>query len=268
MSSLAANLASVSSASLSDALNDTLPRVLAGTMSKEEKARRKSFQIEYPKQLWYFLAVLLFTVALCQFISFLAVKISRRRLVPAATANASGGQADPETNGGAQVGPHVKKAVSLRRIPSAIVNAFRVLAFRCTIHMGSSYSLNLAEVTLTFMYIIALFTWTFINSTLFALYVPRRFADAFFVYPSSASCISLFLLFLCAATDWSGQKFNILYYANRSGTIANSQFPLITALGTKNNVISSGWPFTFYFPSIFGVLADLCVFSDYRSQLR
>lgn len=40
------------------------------------------------------------------------------------------------------------------------------------------------------------------------------------------------------ATDLEGKKLDYQYWGNRAGTIAASQLPLVTALGTKNNVIS------------------------------
>lgn len=40
------------------------------------------------------------------------------------------------------------------------------------------------------------------------------------------------------ATDLEGVKYDIAYWGNRAGTIAASQMPLVTALGTKNNVLS------------------------------
>ena len=42
------------------------------------------------------------------------------------------------------------------------------------------------------------------------------------------------------ATDTDGNTLDLAYWCNRSGTLATTQFPLITALGTKNNIISGG----------------------------
>ncbi|EPQ54152.1 hypothetical protein GLOTRDRAFT_44599 [Gloeophyllum trabeum ATCC 11539] len=39
-------------------------------------------------------------------------------------------------------------------------------------------------------------------------------------------------------TDLEGVKFDWSFYSNRAGTLAASQFPLITVLGTKNNVLT------------------------------
>ncbi|KAG1894070.1 ferric reductase NAD binding domain-containing protein [Suillus fuscotomentosus] len=94
-------------------------------------------------------------------------------------------------------------AFSWRRIPLGLVNAYRVISFRWTLEFGKSYTLNMAEVFVTVAYIVFLFVWTFINTT-----------------------------------DLESQKLDISYWCNRSGMLASSQFPLITALGTKNNIVS------------------------------
>ncbi|KAF5389874.1 hypothetical protein D9757_003573 [Collybiopsis confluens] len=91
---------------------------------------------------------------------------------------------------------------SLQKLPTVMFALYRVVAFRLTLDFGS-FSLNLTEVVLTMMYIAALFTWTLINTT-----------------------------------NVSGKKFDINYWSNRAGVLIASQIPLITALGTKNNLIS------------------------------
>ncbi|KAG1768915.1 ferric reductase NAD binding domain-containing protein [Suillus placidus] len=98
---------------------------------------------------------------------------------------------------------HRRHAFSWRRIPLGLVNAYRVISFRWTLEFGKSYTLNMAEVFVTMTYIIFLFVWTFINTT-----------------------------------DLEGYTLDITYWSNRSGILAASQFPLITALGTKNNIVS------------------------------
>ena len=59
-----------------------------------------------------------------------------------------------------------RRYASITRLPLVIVNAYRVLAFRTTLTIGP-FNLNLAEVALTIAYIVALFVWSFINSTSF-----------------------------------------------------------------------------------------------------
>ncbi|KAG2095871.1 ferric reductase NAD binding domain-containing protein [Suillus discolor] len=92
---------------------------------------------------------------------------------------------------------------SLRRIPLAIVNVYRVVAFRWTLEIGKSYTLNMAEVFVTVAYIALLLIYAFVNTT-----------------------------------SVEGQKLDIIYWSNRIAMLASSQFPIITALGTKNNLVS------------------------------
>lgn len=106
---------------------------------------------------------------------------------------------------------------SIRRLPLAIVNAYRVLAFRTTFIIGP-FSLNLAEVALTIAYIVTLFVSSFINSTC-SVAIPCT---------NSRTRI---------ATSLNGTRFARQYYVNRAATIACSQLPLVAALGTKNNIV-------------------------------
>ncbi|KAF8838286.1 hypothetical protein BDN67DRAFT_907648 [Paxillus ammoniavirescens] len=61
----------------------------------------------------------------------------------------------------------------------------------------------MAEVFVTIAYIVFLYVWAFINTT-----------------------------------NLEGDKLDWTYWYNRAGILASSQFPLITALGTKNNLVS------------------------------
>ncbi|KAF7337128.1 Ferric/cupric reductase transmembrane component 1 [Mycena venus] len=89
----------------------------------------------------------------------------------------------------------------IRCLPLAVVHVFRTVAFRITASFGS-YTLNVAEFFLACGYITAIFTWEFVNTT-----------------------------------DLEGERFSLRYYANRAGHIAATQFPLLIALGMKNNII-------------------------------
>ncbi|PBK61566.1 hypothetical protein ARMSODRAFT_653237 [Armillaria solidipes] len=89
------------------------------------------------------------------------------------------------------------------RLSSTVVNAFRIIAFRLTVPVGRSHIVNLAEIFLGVMYLTAMLTWTLINTT-----------------------------------NTMGLKFDPMYWANRAATMAASQFPLLVALGMKNNIIS------------------------------
>ncbi|KAG2095889.1 ferric reductase NAD binding domain-containing protein [Suillus discolor] len=159
-------------------------------MAVTDKSLRSARNQLYPQQAWYCIGLFIFIIAIFQWISFFHSKFAGRRPM----ANAS----DPE-----HASVHRRHAFSWRRIPLGLVNAYRVISFRCTLEFGKSYTLNMAEVFVTVAYIVFLFVWTFINTT-----------------------------------DLEGHKLDISYWCNRSGMLASSQFPLITALGTKNNIVS------------------------------
>ncbi|KAJ7675201.1 ferric reductase like transmembrane component-domain-containing protein [Mycena rosella] len=97
--------------------------------------------------------------------------------------------------------PGERGALVLRRLPAA-VHVFRTVAFRTTVSLGG-YTLNFTEFFLGCAYIAIIFTWAFINTT-----------------------------------SLEGERFSTRYYANRSGLIAASQFPLLIALGMKNNILT------------------------------
>ncbi|KAK0451298.1 FAD-binding domain-containing protein [Desarmillaria tabescens] len=152
-----------------DAVSATSIAISKRAYGEEDNKWRAYYADEYPHQLWWLVSC---------FIAFVAV---RSKNAPLTT----------ESN-----------KIQLSRLPLALVNYWRVLSFRVHIGVGS-YTLNLAEVFLTCAYIVALFTWEFINSTTVA-----------------------------------GAKFSATYLAGRAGSLATSQFPLVTALGTKNNIVS------------------------------
>ncbi|KAK0443404.1 ferric reductase NAD binding domain-containing protein [Desarmillaria tabescens] len=165
-----------------DAVSATSIAISKRAYGEEDNKWRAYYADEYPHQLWWLVSCFIAFVAVCQLTSFVVGKYQvRSKNAPLTT----------ESN-----------KIQLSRLPLALVNYWRVLSFRVHIGVGS-YTLNLAEVFLTCAYIVALFTWEFINSTTVA-----------------------------------GAKFSATYLAGRAGSLATSQFPLVTALGTKNNIVS------------------------------
>jgi predicted ferric reductase len=143
----------------------------------------------YPEQVWYTIAAFLFIIGCFQWGSFVHSKFARRRHY----------ESDEET----ATTNDIQYKFSLRRIPLAIINFYRVVAFRWTLEIGQSYTLNMAEVLVTVAYIVLLLVYAFINTT-----------------------------------SVEGQKHDMIYWSNRIAMLASSQFPILTALGTKNNVVS------------------------------
>lgn len=131
------------------------PFVRAASSYNPDKPFSKKRNEEYPWQLWWCLAVFFFLVSSLQLASYVCNKIAVGRPKMRGT-----------DDGEASRQPGRPRSVwSLRRIPAAIVNGYRVIAFRWTVDFGCGYVLNVAEVVLTILYIVALFTWSFINST-------------------------------------------------------------------------------------------------------
>ncbi|EPQ59825.1 hypothetical protein GLOTRDRAFT_71520 [Gloeophyllum trabeum ATCC 11539] len=163
----------------------------AASKGPTDKTLRVGRAKYYPKEIWWFIVCLIAVVSLCHIGNLLLSKWRQWRQ--------SSRKTDPERQGSTLR----RGAVYVTRIPLALVNVYRVLAFRCTLQIGSSYSLCLADVFLTCTYIAIIFGWALTNTT-----------------------------------DLEHKKFDESFYSNRAGTLAASQFPLIVALGTKNNPIS------------------------------
>ena len=121
-----------------------------------EKAARLWRDSHYLNQLWWAIAAFIALVAVCQFVSWVVSRLRARRAPPMTEKGAAQAEA-----GGSRA---VTRRFSWRNIPSAIVNAYRVIAFRWTLNIGDEYTLNMAEVVITCLYIVALFTWEFYNS--------------------------------------------------------------------------------------------------------
>ncbi|KAG9309648.1 putative ferric reductase [Chiua virens] len=92
----------------------------------------------------------------------------------------------------------------ISRLPTMAINVFRVVAFRYTIEFGT-YDLSVVHILLTCAYLALLLALTFSN-------IPSGLG----ITPA----------------------IKVDIWAARAGLIAASQFPLVTALGTKNNIIS------------------------------
>ncbi|KAM5543941.1 hypothetical protein V8D89_002558 [Ganoderma adspersum] len=151
----------------------------------------------YPEQLWWLVAAFIGLVAVCQFGAWALAKCSRSRRP------SKNSQKTTDTAEAGGTPSAAGRGFALRNVPTAVINAYRVVAFRWTLEIGQSYTLNFAEVFVTVAYIVALFSWEFLGTT-----------------------------------DLAGVKLDIKYWGTRAGILAVSQTPIITALGTKNNIVA------------------------------
>lgn len=120
-----------------------------------DRAPRVALYILHINILWWTIASFIALVSILQLISYLHTKIAGRRR------NSTGRVQDPE-----QAGSTRGRHLSLSRLPVAIINTYRIIAFRCNVGLGS-YTLNLAEVFLTVGYIVMIFGLAFFNSMSF-----------------------------------------------------------------------------------------------------
>ncbi|KAF9233766.1 FAD-binding domain-containing protein [Melanogaster broomeanus] len=95
--------------------------------------------------------------------------------------------------------PASTRGTSVLSLPLAVVNSYRTVAFRTTVGVGS-YIFNMAEVFAALAYVALLFIWTYLISS-----------------------------------NPDGEPLN---WCSRAGLLSASQFPFITILGTKNNIVS------------------------------
>ncbi|KAH9475881.1 putative ferric reductase transmembrane component [Psilocybe cubensis] len=156
------------------------PGIVASRAVDPDKAIRVPRFFSYPKQVLYLVASFIALVSLSHFIS-LAYRYAIRNRVYSSP----------------------RRPSPFRRFPIAVIDSLRAIAFRWTVPIGASYTLNLAEVGMTLGYTGVLLSWTFVNTT-----------------------------------TTLGVKVEPHYYANRAATIAASQLPIMTALGMRNNIIS------------------------------
>ncbi|KAF5361182.1 hypothetical protein D9758_009046 [Tetrapyrgos nigripes] len=145
---------------------------------------------EYPHYMWFITASFIGLLALCRLISFICSKLFGGR-------SSHNVHTDPEKDH-----RDISRKLRVRKLPQALVNLFRIIAFRLTLTIGS-FTINITEIVVCALYVAALFTILLINDT-----------------------------------NAEGVQFDISYWSNRAGALLASQLTLITALGTKNNVIS------------------------------
>ncbi|EIW85649.1 iron reductase [Coniophora puteana RWD-64-598 SS2] len=105
----------------------------------------------YPLELWWSVAIFMFVVGTFNWGSYIHARLSRSR--HHRTIDIERGPSPPT------------RAHPLWRYPLAVLNVFRVVAYRWTLSFGGSYSLSVAEMFVTAAYVALVFTYAFINCT-------------------------------------------------------------------------------------------------------
>jgi len=171
-----------------------------------DKTIRIARSFSYPKYLVYVLVGLLGLVSLFHFARLLLRLVFRQR----------------------PTHPDVwrSKRPLLRRWPLAAADWLRAKSMRKTVRLLWGAQLNWAEGALTVGYLTLLLAFVFYGSESqsFSSHTTPTWKPDPRVYN--------------IATTLKGERVEPHYYANRAGTIAASQFPIVTALGMRNNPFS------------------------------
>lgn len=114
-----------------------------------EAPHKLAVRQEYPKRIWYCVALGIVLFILANFWAKLRRRARRSDLI----------RKHPSYNRNSiYTGP-----ISLRRLPLAIGSAWDIAAYRWTIPYGRNQVLSLSEFFVTGLYAAGIFTWSFIN---------------------------------------------------------------------------------------------------------
>ena len=107
-----------------------------------------------PENAWFSVAGFLAVVGIFQWGSVLHSKLAKQRRPPR--------DSDEESTHSSITRAHIGGGWSLTRLPLAVVNVFRVIAFRWALEVGT-YDLKVADILLTLGYVAFLLAWTFLD---------------------------------------------------------------------------------------------------------
>ncbi|TFY81287.1 hypothetical protein EWM64_g2726 [Hericium alpestre] len=180
------------------------PSVLAAAPKPPapDKLRRIWRATNYPRQVWYFVAVFIFLVGISNIVSR---SIASRR-------KAGTKRTDEEGKAPSSTG-----AVSYRRLPIAAVNAFRMIAFRTIIPLGFGFSINIADAAVAAMYITILLLWSLTYSDTITgikwdpTYYANRAGDIAAAQTSLIVALGMKNNIISLITGISGEKLNFLH---------------------------------------------------------
>lgn len=136
------------------------PVVDATVSTAAQRTLKAEQQKLYVMQFWIFLASVIALVALVRAVTYALSRLFRvdRRILEATLTH------DTEKGDRNVASRQQLEPVALRRIPIALVQFFRIIAFRTTIPIGFSAVASISELTFICGYITAMFVWLLINS--------------------------------------------------------------------------------------------------------
>lgn len=187
--------------------NDSLHSIRQRTTAAD-RAYRNKVQVAHVKQLWYFLASVLFFLTCVRVLRYTWSRLATHPK----QSNSTNEKVDEEKNLDT---PSTRS--SFQRFFAALASGFRILFFRISVPIGPGVIASISELTFTFAYIATMFVWLLTDSKSITL----------FTHILSEPDL------LCEARDLEA-----FMYQDRAALIASSQLPLVVALAGKNNLIS------------------------------
>ncbi|KAJ8523513.1 hypothetical protein ONZ45_g36 [Pleurotus djamor] len=164
--------------------------VLASSKSSAaDRAVRDALESRYVRNYWFFLSAIIASLTV-----FRVARYTLSRLWTSRRAPDTSEKGDAERNA-----PRGTGRISFRRLPDAFASGFRNLVFRCSIPIGPSSTMSVAELAFVVVYL----------------------------------AITLVFLFIQTRT------LNPSFWQDRAAHLASCQVPLIVALAGKNNIISA-----------------------------
>ncbi|CCA71399.1 hypothetical protein PIIN_05339 [Serendipita indica DSM 11827] len=117
-------------------------------------------QVEYPRQLWYFVATGLALLTVCNIVYIIRTRLRKASLMRQRSVPPNeGGEAEKS---GSAPGPALRSTLQTRF--EAFEAAFKIISFRWSIPAGRTFTLSLTEVFFTTGYLAAVLIWSFIHS--------------------------------------------------------------------------------------------------------
>lgn len=181
--------------------------------SAADRAVRDALEAKSVQEVWYILAS---AIGLLAFLRLARILLSNAPTVGRAETGELTEKGDAEQQSNSPTGKS-----SLRRLPNAIVAAFKIVAFRWSIPIGPQAAMSVAELTFILGYITVIFVREFVQSKPSLILLPYGHSLGYEI-----------------ARDLSPT-----FWQDRAAHLASCQVPLIIALAGKNNIISC----VFYF---------------------
>ncbi len=149
--------------------NDS-PRSIHQRTTAADRAYRNEVQIAHVRQLWYFLASVLFFFTCVRVIRYTWSRLPTR----SKQSNSANEKVDEEKVDEEKTQDSSPTRSSLQRFLAALASGFRIFFFRISVPIGPGAIASISELTFTFGYIATMFVWLLTDSKSITLFTPHN----------------------------------------------------------------------------------------------